>query len=191
VLVLSIFHPKAGWGKELAMARNPIIYGLASEIYVAESKPSKNRQGKETKGGTYAGVVDGLKKGRKIYVRQPDDSEKNDNKFLIQNGAVAVDFDGKIIETQTYKQKQLPILNVAEPTIQYYSFADRVKELLSKGGLTIHGIHKKLEYDKSEQKLTKELKQLDFIEIRKEKNKNHFFLRNNNKSIFDLENNKI
>ncbi|MDR0559587.1 MAG: DNA-processing protein DprA, partial [Prevotellaceae bacterium] len=53
VLVLSIFHPKAPWGKELAMARNPIIYGLAKEIYVAESKPSKNRQGKETKGGTY------------------------------------------------------------------------------------------------------------------------------------------
>jgi predicted Rossmann fold nucleotide-binding protein DprA/Smf involved in DNA uptake len=67
VLVLSTFHPKAGWGKELAMARNPIIYGLAKEIYVAESKPSKNRQGKETKGGTYAGVMDGLKEGNKNY----------------------------------------------------------------------------------------------------------------------------
>jgi len=94
VLVLSTFQPKAGWGKELAMARNPIIYGLAKEIYVAESKPSKNRQGKETKGGTYAGVMDGLKKGRIIYVRKPDAAEKNDNNFLIQSGAIAVDFNG-------------------------------------------------------------------------------------------------
>jgi predicted Rossmann fold nucleotide-binding protein DprA/Smf involved in DNA uptake len=94
VLVLSTFHPKAGWGKELAMARNPIIYGLAKEIYVAESKPSKNRQGQETKGGTYSGVMDGLKKGRTIYVRKPDVPEKNDNNFLIQSGAVAVDFNG-------------------------------------------------------------------------------------------------
>lgn len=95
VLVLSTFPPKAGWSKELAMARNPVIYGLANEIYVAESKPSKNRQGQETKGGTYAGVMDGLKKGRMIYVRKPDAPEKNDNFILIQNGAVAVDLDGK------------------------------------------------------------------------------------------------
>jgi len=94
VLVLSVFHPKAGWGKELAMARNPIIYGLAKEIYVAESKSSKNRQGIETNGGTYAGVMDGLKKGRTVYVRKPDASEKNDNDFLIQSGAVAVNFNG-------------------------------------------------------------------------------------------------
>ena len=95
VLVLSTFPPKAGWSKELAMARNPIIYGLASEIYVAESKPSKNRQGQETKGGTYAGVMDGLKKGRTIYVRNPAAQEKNDNLFLIQQGAVAIELDGK------------------------------------------------------------------------------------------------
>ena len=96
VLVLSVFPPKAGWSKDLAMARNPIIYGLAKEIYVAESKPSKNRQGAETKGGTYAGVMDGLKKGRIIYIRKPEPSEKNDNHILIQNGAVSVDFDGNV-----------------------------------------------------------------------------------------------
>ena len=37
VLVISTFFPKAPWRAELAMARNPIIYGLADEIYVAES----------------------------------------------------------------------------------------------------------------------------------------------------------
>ncbi|MDR2127344.1 MAG: DNA-processing protein DprA [Prevotellaceae bacterium] len=107
VLVLSVFHPKAGWGKDLAMARNSIIYGLAKEIYVAEAKPSINRQGKETKGGTWTGVVDGLKKGRTIYVRQPENSEKNDNKILIQKGAIAVDNKGNVIlkDSSKYVQK--------------------------------------------------------------------------------------
>src|SRR5665811_1742079 len=70
VLVLSTFPPKAGWSVPLAMARNPIIYGLADEIYVAESNE---------KGGIWAGVVDGLRKGRIIYVRQPELDEKNAN----------------------------------------------------------------------------------------------------------------
>jgi predicted Rossmann fold nucleotide-binding protein DprA/Smf involved in DNA uptake len=103
VLVLSTFHPKAGWRKELAMARNPIIYGLAEEIFVAEAKPSRNRQGKETKGGTWAGVVDGLKKGRTVYVRQPENAEKNDNMLLIQKGADAVDFNGNVIDKERNK----------------------------------------------------------------------------------------
>ena len=101
VLVLSVFPPKAGWSKDLAMARNPIIYGLAKEIYVAESKPSKNRQGTETKGGTWTGAMDGLKKGRIVYVRKPELSEKNDNQLLIQNGAVAVDFNGNKNDLKT------------------------------------------------------------------------------------------
>ena len=61
VLVLSTFFPKAPWKAELAMARNPIIYGLADEIYVAESSD---------KGGTWSGVVDGLRKNRKILCPQ-------------------------------------------------------------------------------------------------------------------------
>ena len=120
VLVLSTFPPKAGWSKELAMARNPIIYGLAKEIYVAESKPSKNRQGQETKGGTYAGVMDGLKKGRTIYVRKPEALEKNDNHVLIQNGAIAVNFDGTIaIKEYEYKEKSLSL--ASEPQVAYKS----------------------------------------------------------------------
>ena len=57
VLVLSTFHPKASWSVQLAMARNPIIYGLAKEIFVAESS---------NKGGTWSGVIDGLRKKREI-----------------------------------------------------------------------------------------------------------------------------
>jgi len=86
VLVLSTFFPKAPWKAELAMARNPIIYGLADEIYVAESSE---------KGGTWSGVVDGLRKKRIIYVRKPETSERNANDLLVQKGAIPVNFDGK------------------------------------------------------------------------------------------------
>ena len=86
VLVLSTFHPKAPWRVELAMARNTIIYGLASEIFVAESNE---------KGGTWSGVVDGLRKNRLIFVRKPGKGEKNANNLLIEKGAIPVDFDGK------------------------------------------------------------------------------------------------
>jgi predicted Rossmann fold nucleotide-binding protein DprA/Smf involved in DNA uptake len=88
VLVLSSFYPKAAWSVQLAMARNPIIYGLASEIYVAESSE---------KGGTWSGVMDGLRKGRMIYVRKPNSQEKNANNILIAKGGKAVDILGNLI----------------------------------------------------------------------------------------------
>lgn len=90
VLVLSTFHPKSPWSVQLAMSRNTIIYGLANDIYVAESSD---------KGGTWSGVVDGLRKGRSIFVRQPDESEDNANDLLISKGAVPVDFFGNIIQS--------------------------------------------------------------------------------------------
>jgi predicted Rossmann fold nucleotide-binding protein DprA/Smf involved in DNA uptake len=164
VLVLSTFHPKAGWGKELAMARNPIIYGLAKEIYVAESKPSKNRQGKETKGGTYAGVIDGLKKGRTIYVRRPNLSEKNDNNFLIQNGGIAVDLNGNKLNKEEIVVFQS----------EYKSIEDKLKKILQRGWFSVDDILEKLESDWKPEKLTKELSKFDFIEKRKEKNRNYF-----------------
>ena len=89
VLVLSTFHPKSPWSVELAMARNSIIYGLASEIYAAQS---------DEKGGTWSGVCDGLKKGRKIYVRMPKQGEKCANGLLISKGAIAVDMTGQQVD---------------------------------------------------------------------------------------------
>ncbi|MCK5820611.1 MAG: DNA-processing protein DprA [Bacteroidales bacterium] len=85
VLVLSSYHPKTPWSVGLAMDRNKTIYGLASEIFVAES---------DTKGGTWEGVRDGLKRGRKIYIRIPEDGEESGNQQLIHNGAVPVDLSG-------------------------------------------------------------------------------------------------
>jgi DNA processing protein len=89
LLVLSTFHPNLPWNTGLAMARNNIIYGLASDIYVAQSGDS---------GGTWEGVMSGLKAGRTIYVRYPGEEEKNANRLLIEKGAVPVDFSGNVIE---------------------------------------------------------------------------------------------
>jgi hypothetical protein len=38
--------------------------------------------------------MDGLRKGRKIYVRKPEPNEKNANILLIQKGAIGVDYNG-------------------------------------------------------------------------------------------------
>ena len=97
VLVLSTFFPKAPWNVQLAMARNPIIYGLAKEIYVAESSE---------KGGTWSGVIDGLRKGRSIFVRTPLSTEKNANNILIQKGAIPVDNQGQEIKNYSSKEIQ-------------------------------------------------------------------------------------
>jgi len=97
ILVLSTFFPKAGWDAGLAMARNVYIYGLAEEIYVAESNET---------GGTWMGVMDGLKKGRTIYVRQPESDEKNANQLLIAKGAIAVDAEGNVLLQEATMQRQ-------------------------------------------------------------------------------------
>jgi predicted Rossmann fold nucleotide-binding protein DprA/Smf involved in DNA uptake len=97
ILVISTFHPNVPWNVGLAMARNIYIYGLAKEIYVAESGDS---------GGTWNGALDGLKKGRKVYVRFPEENEKNANLLLIEKGGIPIDFEGKIIEKQIAADKK-------------------------------------------------------------------------------------
>jgi DNA processing protein len=97
LLVISTFFPKAGWEVGLAMARNAYIYGQATEIYAAES---------DSKGGTWEGVMDGLKRQRKIYVRQPLKGEKNANDRLIAMGAFAVDQEGNPVQSPTVYQKE-------------------------------------------------------------------------------------
>jgi DNA processing protein len=93
VLILSYFHPNAGWDVGLAMARNSIVYGLAKDIFVAES---------DNKGGTWNGVLEGLKRQRKnfernsIFVRIPEKKEKNANNELISMGAIPIDMNGNI-----------------------------------------------------------------------------------------------
>ena len=88
VLVLSTYTPNAPWNSGFAMGRNTYIYGLADEIFVAESGP---------KGGTWSGVMDGLRKDRKIFVREAGPDEKNANSALISKGAIPVDAEGNVI----------------------------------------------------------------------------------------------
>ena len=167
ILVLSTFYPKAPWKAELAMARNPIIYGLADEIYVAESAE---------KGGTWSGVVDGLRKGRRIFVRKPEPNEKNANNFLIQKGAIPVDFNGvelpKNYETTNLDQ----VSNVRKP-LDNDEFVEKVHTILNGRQLTAKELLKKLNIGWTEQKLNNYLKKLDFIEVVKEKRTNLYKLK--------------
>lgn len=117
LLIISYFHPKAGWDVGFAMARNEIIYGLAQDIFVAES---------DNKGGTWSGVQAGLQRQRKnareisIFVRMPGETEKNANQELIACGAVPVDGEGNRMENKTLsgieeiKQKAVELLTGRE-----------------------------------------------------------------------------
>jgi DNA processing protein len=163
VLVLSTFFPKTPWRADLAMARNPVIYGLADEIYVAESSD---------KGGTWSGVTDGLRKKRIIYVRKPEIPEQNANMLLIQKGAIPVDFDGKRIPFM-YSEQDAPgqqrIVNEPADSIE-----NQIRNLLKKKALTSKEILYELGTGWTSPELTDYLKKLEFVEIVK-KGRNNFF----------------
>jgi predicted Rossmann fold nucleotide-binding protein DprA/Smf involved in DNA uptake len=157
VLVLSTFFPKAPWKAELAMARNPIIYGLADEIYVAESSE---------KGGTWSGVIDGLRKNRRIFVRKPDPTEKNANNLLLQKGAVAVDFDGNQIPGYKLVESTQINFTASEPLVDY---GNKILELLKTGDYTVKEITKKLQLSWSDKKLRDFLRSNKDIETHNKK----------------------
>jgi predicted Rossmann fold nucleotide-binding protein DprA/Smf involved in DNA uptake len=144
VLVLSTFYPKAPWSVQLAMARNPIIYGLASEIYVAESSE---------KGGTWSGVMDGLRKGRTIYVRKPNSREKNANNILISKGGKAVDIEGNL---SSYETKEETKSIVSEPELN--NTEEKIIEFLKTGVFPAKKIVDTLKIDWSSRKVTDFLK---------------------------------
>ncbi len=105
ILVVSTFYPKAPWAIGLAMGRNRYIYGLANDIYVAESN---------FRGGTWEGVIDGLKKikkfnmeeFRKIYVRYIDNNKKCANNTLIKQGAIGITEELEILKDDNIKIRQ-------------------------------------------------------------------------------------
>lgn len=151
VLVVSTFHPKAPWSTGLAMARNPIIYGMAQDIYVAEAADSK--------GGTWAGVIDGLRKMRRIYVRNPLPNEKNANHLLIEKGAIPVSLQG-----ETCKEEKKAC--VSEPASPYENLEERIKKLLKRQALTSKEIIERLALSWTARKMTDHLKQMPDIEAR-------------------------
>lgn len=167
VLVLSTFFPKAPWKPELAMARNPIIYGLANEIYVAESAE---------KGGTWSGVVDGLRKNRKIFVRKPEPSEKNANNLLIQKGAIPVDFNGDELP-KTYDTTNAEQVSIAQEPTDNDSLEIKIRSILKERSLSANDLLTKLNLTWTTQKLNSYLKKLDFIEVVKGKKSNLYKLK--------------
>lgn len=146
VLAVSAFHPRAPWKEDLAMARNPIIYGLADEIYVAESLDT---------GGTWMGVVEGLRKKRRIYVRKPETGEDNANELLIEKGAIPVDFTGNLILDESAIRAQE----------QDFEFGKKILELLNTGEYTAKDILKRLAINWSDPKLRDFMKAQTGIEI--------------------------
>lgn len=169
VLVISTFAPKAPWSVEFAMARNHIIYGLAQEIYVAQS---------DNNGGTWSGAIDGLRRGCPIFVRYPEKLEKNANLLLIQKGARAVNSSGQILviapdEQKTPEQRQEEKLQ--SDILSILGNVERVtaKELISR-----------LDLDWKDDKMKRYLEAVSQIEKIKIKNRVYYQLKG--KSSADL-----
>ncbi len=173
VLVLSTFFPKAPWKTELAMARNPIIYGLADEIFVAESAE---------KGGTWSGVVDGLRKQRKIFVRKPDPVERNANELLIAKGAIAVNFHGVQVTPAYATENQVETSRVQESDSQD-SLIEKIREALKGRSLSAKDLLFQLNLDWTARKMQKFLRELDFVEEFKVKGIKMFRLKGANDSF--------
>lgn len=171
VLVMSSFAPKAPWSVEFAMARNPIIYGMASEIFVAQS---------EEKGGTWSGVIDGLRKKRSIYVRYPEKNEKNANLLLIQNGASAVDISGNILSLSPEELKTPEQLNKEKLD------AELIKILNSVEMISAKEIIARLRLDWKDDKMKRYLDNKKQVEKIKVKNRIYYRLKGNTQlELFD------
>lgn len=175
VLVLSVYHPKAPWSVGLAMDRNKIIYGLAEKIYAAESA---------NKGGTWEGVLNGLKRGRRIYVRQPESNEKNANLLLIQKGATGVDMFGNPISTNTIDRVQEKIETYHKEHFKVMSneeLINKVIELIKMNngnGITTSEIKDKLSLeDAISKKISRILNKSELIIKRKKGRQNLYSLK--------------
>jgi DNA processing protein len=162
VLVMSTFFPKAPWTVEFAMARNPIIYGLANEIYVAQS---------DSKGGTWSGVIDGLRKGRKIFVRYPEAKEQNANLQLIQKGGIPIDFNGDECNVNA------EYINDATK-VEQVDYNAKITGALKDGSMSSKAIIEKCKLDWSDTKMKKYLRSMSNVTESKKRNKIFFHLKN-------------
>lgn len=172
VLVLSAFPPKSAWSVGLAMARNPIIYGLAEEIFVAESSE---------KGGTWSGVIDGLKKGRTIFIRKPEENEKNANALLLQmGGAIAVDFNGVMITNKQYSDQMSVPLTVEESAPEGNSDIEGlILRVFNGKPLSAKDILEKTKLNWTSRKLAIYLQKIDAIQLVKKGRLNQYTLKGN------------
>ena len=169
VLIVSNYHPKANWAVGLAMARNKIIYGLAKEIYVAQS---------DNKGGTWSGVIDGIRKNREIYIRKPDSNEKNANDLLISKGAIPIDLFGKKIIMNNKDQ-----LNIKSEQIP---LEKDIINILSNNCYTSKQIINLLKINWTSRKMTNLLKSIKNIKVINKKPLKFTLKENEQMSIFEI-----
>lgn len=155
LLVISSFSPNAGWNKGLAMARNSIIYGMAKDIYVAQSA---------SKGGTWSCVNDGLKFNNKnkekgfdviqtFKVRYPSFKENNANKELIEEGAVPVDINGNDL-----------ILDYGRSKMMDFIFSeDQLQKIVGSTCFSAKEIKSRLKLDDDDEKIETKLRSLPYL----------------------------
>lgn len=174
VLVMSTFAPKAPWSVEFAMARNPIIYGMASEIFVAQS---------DDKGGTWSGVIDGLRKKRPIYVRYPEKKEKNANLLLIQKGASAVDLYGNSLTLSPEEKKTPDEIKKGKLDSELIAILNSVEKI------SVKEIIGRLSLDWKDDKMKRYLDNMQQVE--KIKIKNRIYFRLKGKAQFGLFDDQI
>lgn len=157
LLIISTYFPKSKWSVPFAMARNSIIYGLAEEIYVAESNFS---------GGTWSGVQKGLRKNRIIFVRNPLAEEKNANKRLIELGARPYNWQQEIL----YEASLTSDENVSdENNTDFKTPVDLILDCLSSTPQTAKTIKDILKLNWNTGKITSILKNSDKAETLKTK----------------------
>ena len=168
VLVVSQFHPNNPWSVPNAMIRNGIIYALAQETFVAQS---------DSHGGTWSGATEALRNHRKVYVRWPEKDEDNSNKLLAQKGAIPVDINGNFLDLSqddllTPQEKEQKIMETL------------IKEFLKNGKKPTMDIVqivkvKNVGCSWSDSKITKWLKEQNFISCEKISNRLYFNLKQN------------
>ena len=126
-----------------------------------------------------AGVIDGLRKGRKIYVRKPEPNEKNANILLIQKGAIAVDYNGIENSNATYSEQSTSTSLVEEPTVSFDNINDRILKVFNGRPLSAKEILDKAGLDWTTKKLTTLLQKMEEVQTVKKGRTNQYILKAN------------
>jgi predicted Rossmann fold nucleotide-binding protein DprA/Smf involved in DNA uptake len=96
LLLLSPFHPDAGFQVANAMSRNKVIYALADYAVVVSSDFEK--------GGTWAGAIENLRqKYSPLFVRAADDAPEG-NRKLMEKGGLPLDLNDHELSTLSLEE---------------------------------------------------------------------------------------
>ncbi len=125
VLLLSQFHPDAGWLVSRAMARNKVVTGLAQIVIVAES----NMQG-----GTWDAANGALAQKRPLYVCQAVDAELlAGNAALIERGGRSLYWSAEEAKGRSMTDVVLsPLLDESNRLRQKQEYTPKLSHQLSR-----------------------------------------------------------